>query len=125
MSGSGADRGAAAEPTGWEAQRERPVVRGGEARATSSHVSRTGCVWCPDWPVIAARKHADGLGAELRNRPLIVRERVGSRDIVRAASAEARATGVTRGMRRREAEARCPEAVCVDADEAIMAAARG
>ncbi|MDQ1456912.1 MAG: protein ImuB [Actinomycetota bacterium] len=81
-------------------------------------MSRTGCVWCPDWPVIAARKHADGLGTELRNRPLIVRERVGSRDIVRAASAEARATGVTRGMRRREAEARCPEAVCVDADEA-------
>ena len=84
----------------------------------STSTSRTGCVWCPDWPVIAARKHADGLGTELRNRPLIVRERVGSRDIVRAASAEARATGVMRGMRRREAEACCPEAVCVDADEA-------
>ncbi len=98
MSDSGADR------------------RGGEARATSSPVSRTGCVWCPDWPVIAARRRADD--ADLRNRPLIVRERVGSRDIVRAASAEARATGVTRGMRRREAEARCPGAVCVDADEA-------
>ncbi len=80
------------------------------------NISRTGCVWCPDWPVIAARRRADD--ADLRNRPLIVRERVGSRDIVRAASAEARATGVTRGMRRREAEARCPEAVCVDADEA-------
>ena len=37
---------------------------------------------------------------------------------MRAASAEARAAGVTRGMRRREAEARCPDAVCVDADEA-------
>jgi protein ImuB len=104
--------GAAAEPTGGEAKRERPVVMG-------SGADRTGCVWCPDWPVIAARKHADGLGVDgLRNRPLIVRERVGSRDIVRAASAEARASGVTRGMRRREAEARCPEAVCVDADEA-------
>jgi protein ImuB len=55
---------------------------------------------------------------DLRNRPLIVRERVGSRDIVRCASSEARAVGVTRGMRRREAEARCPEAECVDVDEA-------
>jgi len=82
-------------------------------------MSRTGCVWCPDWPVIAARRHADNIGNdELRSRPLIVRERVGSRDVVRCASADARAVGVTRGMRRREAEARCPEAVCIDADEA-------
>ena len=49
---------------------------------------------------------------------MIVRERDGARDIVRAASSEARAEGVTRGMRRREAEARCPAAVCVDADVA-------
>jgi protein ImuB len=82
-------------------------------------MSRTGCVWCPDWPVIAARRRAE----ELRDRPLIVRERVGSRDLVRCASADARAAGVTRGMRRREAEARCPEAVCVDADEANEARA--
>jgi uncharacterized protein YbjT (DUF2867 family) len=33
-SGSGADRGAAPEPTGREAQRERPVMMGGAARAT-------------------------------------------------------------------------------------------
>jgi protein ImuB len=68
--------------------------------------------------VIAARRRGDTIGSDLRNRPVIVRERIGSRDIVRAASADARAMGVTRGMRRREAEARCPEAVCVDADEA-------
>ena len=78
------------------------------------NASRTGCVWCPDWPVIAARRRSDD--ADLRNRPLIVRERVGSRDIVRAASADARATGVTRGMRRRRRA--LSEAVCVDADEA-------
>jgi protein ImuB len=89
-----------------------------------STITRTGCVWCPDWPVIAARRQADSLGnGDLRSRPLIVRERVGSRDIVRCASVEARAMGVTRGMRRREAEARCPEAVCVDADEANEARA--
>ena len=40
---------------------------------------------------------------------------------MRAASAEARAAGVTRGMRRREAEAQCPDAVCVDADDALEA----
>jgi protein ImuB len=76
--------------------------------------TRTCCVWCPDWPVIAARKRDDAL----RDVPVVVRERIGSRDLVRAASAEARADGVTRGMRRREAEARCPGVACVDADEA-------
>jgi protein ImuB len=77
-------------------------------------MSRTACVWCPDWPVIAARRRDEAL----RAGPVVVRERIGSRDVVRAASAEARAAGVTRGMRRREAEAQCPEAACVDADEA-------
>jgi protein ImuB len=77
-------------------------------------MTRTGCVWCPDWPVIAARRRDD----DLRAVPVVVRERDGGRDIVRAASSEARTAGVTRGMRRREAEARCPEAACVDVDEA-------
>jgi protein ImuB len=82
-------------------------------------MTRTCCVWCPDWPVVAARRR----DPELRAVPVVVRERVGARDLVRAASSEARAVGVTRGMRRREAEARCPEAVCVDADEALEARA--
>jgi protein ImuB len=63
--------------------------------------------------VIAARRRDE----DLRATPVVVRERIGARDVVRAASAEARAEGVTRGMRRREAEARCPGAACVDADE--------
>jgi len=79
--------------------------------------TRTGCVWCPDWPVVAARRRDPALQAV----PVFVRERVGARELVRAASAEARAVGVTRGMRRREAEAQCPEAVCIDADEALEA----
>jgi protein ImuB len=82
-------------------------------------MSRTGCVWCPDWPVVAARRRDEGL----RGIPIIVRERIGARDLVRAASAEAKAEGVTRGMRRREAEARCAGVVCVDADEANEARA--
>ncbi len=77
-------------------------------------MTRTGCVWCPDWPVVAARRRDE----RLRNVAIVVRERVGSRDLVRAASSEARAEGVTRGMARREAEARCPGVVCVDVDEA-------
>jgi protein ImuB len=53
--------------------------------------------------------------------PVVVRERVGSSEVVRAASADARAEGVARGMRRREAEARCPGAAVVDADPALEA----
>lgn len=76
--------------------------------------ARTGSVWIPDWPVVAARRRDESL----RAIPVVVRERVGARDLVRAASSDARALGVVRGMRRREAEAICPEAACVDADEA-------
>ena len=43
--------------------------------------------------------------------------------MVRAASAEARAEGVTRGMRRREAEAQCPGVMCIDSDEPLEARA--
>jgi protein ImuB len=80
-------------------------------------MTRTCCVWCPDWPVVAARRK-DG---SLRSVPVVVRERIGSRDVVRAASAEARAEGVTRGMRRREAEAQCPGVVCINSDESLEA----
>jgi protein ImuB len=84
-----------------------------------SHITRTCSLWCADWPVIALRRR-DGA---LRGVPVVVRERVGSREVVRAASAEARAEGVTRGMRRREAEARCPGVAVVDADLALEARA--
>jgi protein ImuB len=79
--------------------------------------TRTCCVWCPDWPVVAVRRRDPLLHAV----PVVVRERVGSRDLVRAASADARENGVARGMRRREAEARCPNVEVVDADLALEA----
>lgn len=82
--------------------------------------ARTGCVWCPDWPVTAARRRDPTLGDD---RPVVVHERVGARDVVRAACARARADGVVRGMRRREAEARCPDAAFVGADVAFEARA--
>src|SRR5262245_29749503 len=101
-------------------------ARGGTRRTRASRMTRDGassprtcCVWCPDWPVVAARRR----DPELRGVPVVVLERVGSRQLVRAASADARAEGVTRGMRRREAEARCGELVGVDADEALEARA--
>ena len=91
--------------------------RGERSRVRASGMTRTCCVWCPDWPVVAARRRDPAL----QRVPVFVRERVGARELVRAASAEARAAGVTRGMRRREAEAQCPDAVCVDADDALEA----
>ena len=59
------------------------------------------CLWCPDWPVVAARRADPGL----EGVPVVVLDR----GFVLAASVEARAEGVRRGLRRREAEVRCPE----------------
>ncbi len=61
-------------------------------------------VWCPDWPVTAAGYGpADLVAVVAANR-------------VVACSAAARAEGVRRGLRRREAQARCPEVTVVAAD---------
>jgi protein ImuB len=68
------------------------------------------CLWCPDWPVVAARR-AD---PALEGVPVVVLDR----GFVLAASVEARAEGVRRGLRRREAEARCPELVTRPVDPA-------
>jgi protein ImuB len=70
---------------------------------------RTGCLWFPDWPVVAARRHNDALLAV----PVAVLER----GLVAEASAEARAGGVVPGLRRREAESRCPGLAVVEVDE--------
>lgn len=64
---------------------------------------RTLVVWCPDWPVVAA---------EVGRRPCAVV----TRSAVVACNATARADGVRRGMRRRDAQARCPELLLVDAN---------
>lgn len=75
----------------------------GGARAT-----RTMVVWCPDWPVVAAQRtlglSPDAPVAVLRANRVI------------AASASARADGVKRVMRRREAQSRCPEVEIVEDD---------
>lgn len=70
-------------------------------------------VWCPDWPVTAARLEA-GLQPE---QPIAV---VTANRVV-ACSHGARANGVRRGLRRREAQARCPELVVLPRDESVEA----
>nr|WP_156297199.1 DNA polymerase Y family protein [Mycobacterium paragordonae] len=70
--------------------------------------SRVLAIWCMDWPAVAAaaaadRSATDPVAVTLANRVI-------------ACSATARAAGVRRGLRRREAAARCPELHIVAAD---------
>ncbi|MGH3787881.1 MAG: DNA polymerase Y family protein [Pseudonocardiaceae bacterium] len=64
-------------------------------------VLRVVAVWCPDWPVVAGAT-AEGLAAQVPVAVVAVNRVV-------ACSAAARAQGVRRGQRRREAQGRCPE----------------
>src|SRR5258706_8004724 len=66
--------------------------------------TRTLVVWCPDWPVVASGHGADDpVGVVAATR-------------VVACSAAARADGVARGLRRRQAESRCPGIVVIPHD---------
>jgi len=71
---------------------------------------RTLVVWCPDWSVVAAGR-CDVPAAVLAAGRVV------------ACSAAARVEGVARGLRRRQAEARCPGLVVVDHDPAADARA--
>lgn len=64
---------------------------------------RTAVVWCPDWPVVAAIRAA--------GQPPDASVAVLDRGRVYACSAAARASGVRRSMRAREAQARCPDLI--------------
>lgn len=72
--------------------------------------SRVLALWCMDWPAVAAAAAAGlpstgPIAVTLANRVI-------------ACSAAARAVGVRRGLRRREAQARCPQLYVVAADPA-------
>jgi protein ImuB len=69
--------------------------------------------------VVALRSRDPGL----RETPLAVLERGERGPVVLSASTEARAEGVTTGLRRREAETRCPGLVVADADPHVEARA--
>ncbi|WP_329102504.1 DNA polymerase Y family protein [Micromonospora sp. NBC_01699] len=97
-------------------------MAGGTGDTGRSAPVRTLLVWCPDWSVVAA-EIVDGVPA---SAPVAVLH--GNR--VHACSAAARAEGVRRGLRKREAQSRCPQLVVVDHDpgrdarafEAVVAA---
>ncbi|HEY2723489.1 MAG TPA: DNA polymerase Y family protein [Pseudonocardiaceae bacterium] len=70
-----------------------PAVAAGPARVVMA--------WCPDWPVVA--------GAAAERIPAHHPVAVVAANRVVACSAAARAQGVRRGQRRREAQGRCPD----------------
>jgi protein ImuB len=81
--------------------------------------SRALCVWCPAWAVTTARREDPALV----EAPIVVVDRGDRGLVVCAASAEAVAEGVTLGLRRREAEARCAGLLVIDVDPAAEARA--
>ncbi|WP_210481452.1 DNA polymerase Y family protein [Naasia sp. SYSU D00948] len=80
-----------------------------------AEILRTLVLWCPDWPVRAAARAA-GLPADA---PLALTDR----GDVFACSAPARAEGVRRGLRIREAQSRCAALVALPYDPALDARA--
>ncbi|MGV0991688.1 MAG: DNA polymerase Y family protein [Mycobacterium sp.] len=72
--------------------------------------TRALAIWCMDWPAVAAAASA-GL-------PATAQIAVTCANRVVACSAAARAAGVRRGLRRREAQARCPQVHVAVADPA-------
>jgi protein ImuB len=71
-------------------------------------MSRVLLVWCPDWPVIAAGI-VEGVPV---HRPVAVL----AANRVIACSEAARGERIRRGLRRREAQSRCPELIVLDHD---------
>ncbi|WP_199253813.1 DNA polymerase Y family protein [Mycolicibacterium mengxianglii] len=83
------------------------MARSGSAARSPSRVL---AIWCMDWPAVAAAQSAElpataPVAVTLANRVI-------------ACSAAARAVGVKRSLRRREAQARCPQLHVVTADPA-------
>lgn len=65
-------------------------------------------MWCPDWSVVAALDEAD---RSLRSPAAVL-----AANVVEVCNGPARAEGVRRGQRRRDAQARCPELVLLPAN---------
>ena len=78
-------------------------------------LTRTMVVWVPDWPVTAAAVAA----GRSPDEPIAILEK----GKVLATSAAARAGGVRRGLRARDAQSRCPELVVLKYDPVIDARA--
>ncbi len=77
---------------------------------------RTMVVWCPDWSVTAGLLElADGRGEGEPVLDTTAPAAVLANNRVTVCNATARAEGVRRGQRRRDAQARCPEVVLLSA----------
>ncbi|MEI8406163.1 MULTISPECIES: DNA polymerase Y family protein [unclassified Kribbella] len=74
-------------------------------------LTRTMVIWVPDWPVVATGRSPD--------EPIAILEK----GKVLATSAAARAGGVRRGLRARDAQSRCPELVVLKYDPVLDARA--
>ncbi|MCD0451912.1 DNA polymerase Y family protein [Actinocorallia sp. API 0066] len=94
----------AARPGGPEGR----ATTGAAVPAGGGRVRRVAVVWCADWPLVAVGIEAAVPGAVL--------EKHGSSEKVAACTAAARAAGVRRGQRRRDAQRLCPELVVVERD---------
>lgn len=101
-------RAGAGVPDG-AAIRADAVARGGALPEPPA--TRTIVLWCPDWPVIAAARAA---GSPPETPFALV-----AKGQVYASSASAREHGVVRGLRLREAQARCPGLVLQPYDDAL------
>src|SRR5918998_914526 len=76
-------------------------------------MARMVVVWCPDWPVVAAGAPPDSLTAVVHANRVV------------ACSEAARAEGVRPGLRRREAQSRCPELELLASDHTALQAGGG
>jgi len=76
---------------------------------------RTLVVWCPDWPVVAALT-VDADEPAVARAPGPRPCAVVTRSAVVACNSSARSHGIRRGMRRRDAQSRCPELLLLDAN---------
>jgi protein ImuB len=88
----------------------------GSAQPGEPAVRRVMVVWCPDWPVVAAVAASGGSGGRPPDRHSGLASPIAVIDHgeVYACSQPARLEGVRRGMRRRDAAARCPELIMVE-----------
>jgi protein ImuB len=77
----------------------------------TSEPPRVAVLWCPDWPVTAAAQH--------ERLPPDAAIALVTKNLVFASSTAARAEGVTRGLRVREAQARHSGLVVLDYDPAL------
>lgn len=85
-----------------------PVEPAHAVPAPHAPIRRVLALWCPDWPASAAAAESD-LAPDV---PVAVLHA----NRVVACSASARRSGVRRGMRKRQAQAACPEMVLAGAD---------